>query len=285
MPTTTIDDVLAFARRDLSEAGIPDPAREAASLLQYILAKPRAYLIAHPEQDLTADEAAAFARAINRRSGREPLQYITGRQEFFGLEFEITPDVLIPRPETEILVEAAIAMLRDIESPTFLDIGTGSGCIPVAVLHNVQKAVGTAVDVSPEALAVARRNAEKHNVIDHLDLVESDLLTNIDRRFDLITSNPPYIPAADIPELQPEVRDFEPHRALDGGPDGLDIIRRIVDKAPQYLHPRGRLLLEIGIDEADAVSALFESGKWVPPDLIPDLQGIPRVVKARLKSS
>jgi release factor glutamine methyltransferase len=283
MRTAHIDAALAAARQALNDAHVVDPEREAATLLQFVLDKPRTFLIAHPGYELTEDQAAAYALAIGRRTEREPLQYITGRQEFYGLEFDVEPEVLIPRPETELLVEAAIALLQDSETPTFVEVGVGSGCISVSILHSLPTARALAIDVSTYAISVARRNAVKHNVLDRLQLVEGNIFDDIDGRFHLIASNPPYILTTDIETLEPEVRDFEPHLALDGGPDGLDVIRRIVAEAPQYLNPGGHVLLEIGINEADAVTALFEPNLWIPPDLVPDLRGIPRLVKARLK--
>lgn len=278
----TIDEALKDAAAALEAAGVSDGRLQAASLLAVALKQGRTFLFAHPEHELTPDEIAAFTSLIQRRSLREPYQYIVGRQEFFGLEFEVTPDVLIPRPETEILIEAAVEQLSDIDKPRFCEIGVGSGCISVAILHGLPATTAVAGDVSKAAIIVARRNAIRHNVADRLTLVESDVFTNIpDERFDAIISNPPYVPSRDIESLQPEVRDFEPPSSLSDGGDGLSIIRRLVEEAPSRLEKGGSLFMEIGFDQSSRVEAMLDRDIWSQVDLLPDLQGIPRIVLAR----
>lgn len=239
--------------------------------------------MAHPEYELSADEWIGFESVIVRRSGREPFQYITGRQEFYGLEFEVKPGVLIPRPETEILVEAAITILCENDKPEFCEIGVGTGCIAVSILHEISDAKAVGVDISKPALELAERNASKHGVRDRLTLREANLFAGIDKKlFDLIVSNPPYIPESDLESLQIEVGRFEPHSALFGGTDGVDIIERIIAQAPAFLKSSGSLLIEIGFGQAASVVEMFDTSFWEDVDFLPDLQGIPRVVKARL---
>jgi release factor glutamine methyltransferase len=269
----------------LAEAGITDPPREASSLLALALERDRTFLIAHPEYQLTSAEEETFNGYLARRASREPLQYIRGTQEFYGLEFEVTPEVLIPRPETELLVETAIALLRDFSEPVICDVGTGSGCIAISVAHEVKMASGIALDISPDALKVAARNAKRHGVDDRLRFTPSDVFSGLtNERFDLVVSNPPYVHSADIDHLQPEVRDFEPIAALTDGADGLSIIERIVCEAPEFLKPGGYLLLEVGFGQAEEVKSMFAAEIWSAVELIPDLQSIPRVVKGSLMS-
>lgn len=280
---SSVAETLKRGESVLAEGGVADPRREAVSLLTIATGRDRTFLYAHPELELSADQDQMFDAFLKRRSGREPFQYISGIQEFFGLDFEVTPDVLIPRPETEILVERAIEIIHRSPDATFCEVGVGSGCISVSVLSQSPRARAIGLDVSTSALQIARRNAERHKVGERLDLRESNVYRSLSgEKFDLILSNPPYIPDADINGLQPEVRDFEPHLALDGGVDGLDIIRRLVTQAPDYLLSGGFLLMEIGIGQAEAVPAMFDRERWSAPDLLPDLQGIPRLVCVRL---
>jgi len=279
-----ISEILTEGARKLEASGVPEHIRESASLLQFALDKDRVFLYSYPDYELRADENERFQNALNRRLDREPLQYITGRQEFCGLEFAVTADVLIPRPETEMLAAKSIELLLTIAEPRFAEIGVGSGCIAVAILHNVPAARATGADISANAIAVARNNSERHNVADRLELVQSDLFTDFPpRRFDLIVSNPPYVPAADIPGLQPEVRNFEPLNALTDGLDGLAIIERIVDSSPRFLKPGGYLILEIGFAQAARVLAGFDPSIWTVVEIVPDFQGIPRMTVARCK--
>ena len=274
-----IGDSLQTAAESLRASEIAEPMREARSLLSFVLQKDAAFLIAHPEYELTADRKLLFQSCVRRRSRHEPFQYITGRQEFYGLDFLVTPDVLIPRPETEILVEAAIEILPDKESSNICEIGVGSGCISVAILRNLSNAHAIGVDISESALAVARRNAEMHGVAGRLVLKTGDVFEGVAGTFDLIVSNPPYVPAGDIASLQAEVRDFEPHVALDGGGMGLDIVERIVHEAPAHLKTAGILLLEIGFDQSGRVRSLFDPDLWHDPEFLTDLQGFPRIVR------
>ncbi|MGB7068821.1 MAG: peptide chain release factor N(5)-glutamine methyltransferase [Pyrinomonadaceae bacterium] len=282
---TTIAENLITAADILAESGVPEARREAASLLAMALERDRAFLRAHPEYSLGQIELDRFLSYVRRRSDREPLQYIRGNQEFYGLDFEISPDVLIPRPETEIIVEIALKFLASSDRPTFCEVGIGSGCITVSILHNLPVAASVGLDISKEALEISRKNAITHGVDGRLDLRHSDIYSAVrDERFDLIVSNPPYVPARDLDSLQVEVREFEPHLALFGGSDGLSIIRSIAIDAPRFLRPDGKLLMEIGFDQANAVSELFSVDHWAAVEIVPDLQGVPRTVVANVKT-
>lgn len=277
-----IAQVLDHAAIVLNDAGIADARRESSSLLAYVIGQDAAFLIAHSDEHLAAPYKMMFEGCVRRRAKHEPFQYITGKQEFWRLEFEVTPDVLIPRPETEIMVERAIEILSPLDAPTFCEIGVGSGCISVSILHSVERATAVGVEVSDKALAVASRNAQRHGVADRLVLKEGDVFDGFADRFEMIVSNPPYVPRRQLGSLQAEVRDFEPRVSLSGGDDGLDVIRRIVTGAPKFLKPRGHLLLEVGFDQAESVSALFDKEVWEPPENLADLQQIPRIIVAQL---
>jgi len=280
----TLSEKLDAAGKILHENDIPDARREASSLVALALKRDRTFLIAHPEYDLDPQEEHLVDELVRRRALHEPFQYISGVQEFYGLDFEVTPQVLIPRPETEMVVEHALEILGSFHGDAVCDVGTGSGCIIVSILHELRSVNATAVDASRSALEVARRNADKHGVGDRLKLFESDVFGSLDdQKFDLIVSNPPYVPVEDIPGLQMEVRAFEPHMALTDAGDGLSIIRRIVNEAPNFLVTHGHLLLEIGFNQSAKVVAMFDAVLWYSPELFPDLQGIPRLVSARLR--
>lgn len=275
-----ISEILKTSAGILQASGIVAPRREAYSLLAYALNKNHTFLVAHDDYELSVDEETRFQKILERRAGREPLQYITGRQEFYGLNFAVSPSVLIPRPETELLVEAAIEILR--ENSRFCEIGIGSGCISISILHAVKNAAAVGLDVSEKALEVARQNAETHAVAERLRLKKSDVFESLcDEQFDLIVSNPPYISAAEMPFLQSEVRDYEPAKALTDGADGFSIIKKIIADAPRFLEKNGFLLLEIGFNQSARVRAMFDESVWRQIATLPDLQGIPRVFKAQ----
>lgn len=280
----TIAESLIIAANGLRGVGIDQPERESASLLMFALGRDRTFLIAHSEYELSEPESRLFNEIIDRRKKREPFQHIVGRQEFYGLDFEVSPDVLIPRHETELLVDAAIEILKEKENARVLDIGTGSGCIVVSIIHTVPTASAVAVDISEKALSVAKTNAETNNVAGRIEFRPSDIFGAVGRQtFDVIVSNPPYIPAGDIAGLQSEVRDFDPLIALTDGGDGLSIIRRIVDDAPRFLNKNGTLLIEMGFGQAAAVGAMYDPVQWYEPEFLNDLQGIARVVRSMVK--
>ena len=278
---TSIAEALTTAARFLDSAGVPEARREAGSLLSFILGKDRTFLISHAEDQLSDDAFRRFQEGVERRASGEPLQYITGVQDFFGREFRVTPDVLIPRPETELLVEAAIELVGEAAEPFICDVGTGSGCIAVTLLCELRAARAVAVDKSSRALEIAKLNAGNHAVLDRIDFAISDCFNALDAggyQFDMVVSNPPYVSEKMMAGLQREVRDHEPLVALSPGPDGLSVIRRLILEAPAFLKAEGYLIIEIGFDQGEAVKDLVDEGVWQLREIRPDLQGIPRIV-------
>ena len=275
--------VLTWTKEFLAAKGVDNARLEAEWMLCAATGLDRVGLYLNFEKPLNDAELADYRAMVARRAKREPLQHILGTQEFCGLEFEVTPDVLIPRHDTETLVNEAVSRMPGARS--ILDIGTGSGCIAVALARQFPAAVVTATDISEAALAVARRNAEKHGVA--IEFLLGSLFVPLDGcRFDLIVSNPPYIPTHDIDGLEPEVRDFDPHGALDGGADGLDFYRSLIPVAEEHVNPDGWLLLEVGLGQADDVSKLYrETGGYGQPFTVLDHGGIERVVGAQRKGT
>jgi release factor glutamine methyltransferase len=284
-PSLTAKQALAEAASALRAAGIEEARRDATSLLTLATKRDRTYLLTHPEMVLTEEQARRFRADTARRARREPLQYITGRQEFYGLEFIVTPAVLIPRPETELIVDVALELLPEDADATFCDVGTGSGCIAVTLLHRRPRARGVGVDLSADALEVARANALRHNVLSRLALFRSDLLTATETPpFPMIVSNPPYIDAQEMADLQPEVRDHEPRQALTPGADGLLIVRRLLHESPPHLLPGGFLIFELGYNQEARLADLIDSQVWTLVELRRDLQGIGRTAILRLNA-
>jgi release factor glutamine methyltransferase len=280
---SNIAETLRKATEILQASGLAEPRREAGSLLAFALKKDRTFLITHDKYELSLAEEAGFQAILERRAAREPLQYITGRQEFYGLDFMVAAGVLIPRPETEMIVENAIEILKPLERSRFCEIGTGSGCISVAILYNAPTASAIGLDISEKALEITGVNAKNHGVAGRLSLKKSDVFEALQgEKFELIVSNPPYIPQRDIENLQREVRDFEPLTALTDGADGLSIIEKIVERAPRFLKSKGFLLMEIGFAQSDDVFKLFDREIWRSAEILPDLQGIPRTVRAQV---
>jgi len=276
----SIAEVLRKASEIMERAGVPEARREAGSLLSFVIGKDRTFLISHAEDELDVHWVDQFREVVERRAAGEPLQYITGVQDFFGREFRVTPAVLIPRPETELLVETALQVDR--AASLICDVGTGSGCIAITLLCELNNACAIGVDKSPAALEIARFNAKKLSVIERTEFVVSDCFDSLERReFDLIVSNPPYVSADVLAGLQREVRDHEPVVALSPGPDGLSIIRRLIQEAPAFLKQRGHLIMEIGFDQGEAVQRLIDSKVWELIEIRPDLQCIPRIVVLR----
>ena len=280
--TNSISDLLREASQALRDAGVPEARREAGSLLSHVIGKDRTFLISHGEDAVSNEDLARFRETIVRRANGEPLQYITGVQDFYGREFRVTPDVLIPRPETELLVEAALEVISHEPGPSICDVGTGSGCIAVTLLCERMDARAIAVDVSDAALAVAEENARRHGVNERLTFKISDCFDAVaTAAFDVVVSNPPYVSANALAGLQREVRDHEPLVALSPGADGLSVIRRLFLDAPAFLKTNGYLLMEIGFDQGERVQQLIDEKHWRLHDVRPDLQGIPRIVLAQ----
>ena len=264
----------------LDDLSIPDARLEAEALLAHILQTSRAQVLAHPERPLSTEEEAAVSEAHRRRSGREPLAYITGRREFFGIEFKVNPSVLIPRPETETLVEAALKValeFPDGQELSIVDVGTGSGAIAVSLALHLPSARTFAVDSSVTALELAKANAETHGVADRITFLEGDLLAPFSGSLDLIVANLPYVRTGELSSLAPEVQK-EPGEALDGGQDGLDLIRRMMQQAQHVISGDGVILLEMDPRQADPIRGLGESlfpGAEI--SIVKDLSGRDRV--------
>ncbi|MBA2339668.1 MAG: peptide chain release factor N(5)-glutamine methyltransferase [Pyrinomonadaceae bacterium] len=281
----TMGEALAEASAVLRSAGIDESRREAGSLLAHALKRDRTYILTHAERTLASRDLALFRHYVNRRARREPLQYITGHTEFYGLDFIVTPDVLIPRPETELVVDCALESLRANPAPLLCDVGTGSGCIIVALLNELKNARGVALDKSPAALAVAKLNATRHESLNRLQFVSADLFAALSSaaQFDIIVSNPPYVAEKDLPALQPEVREFEPRIALTPGRDELGVFRRLLADAPQFLRPDGYLVFEAGWNQHAAITELIDARRWTLLEVRRDLQGIPRTFRLQRK--
>ena len=283
----SITEALIEGAQVLNNAGVPEARREAGSLLSFVLGKDRTFLISHAEDPVGDDSFRRFEEVVERRASGEPLQYITGVQDFFGREFRVTPDVLIPRPETELLVEAAIEVVGGPESSSSIcDVGTGSGCIALTLLCEIRNTRAVAIDKSPAALEIAKLNAQNLSVAERAVFAVSDCFDSLDAneyQFDLVVSNPPYVSAALMDGLQREVRDHEPLIALSPGPDGLSIIRRLLTETPDFLKDQGHLIMEIGFDQGETIKSLIDEEIWHLLDIRPDLQGIPRIVVLQRK--
>ncbi|MEI7672853.1 MAG: peptide chain release factor N(5)-glutamine methyltransferase [Deltaproteobacteria bacterium] len=280
---TSIRTILQQAAHDLNISGSSSPRLDAELLLMHLLKIDHLLLFTHPERELIEEEAAAFAQVVSRRCSGEPLAYITGEKEFWSLRFEVNREVLIPRPETECLIEE---LLRFYDPPgaglQILDIGTGSGAIGIVLARELPEARVVATDISAEALSVSRRNAMANGVADRVDFIQGDLLAAVSGIYDIICSNPPYIPDVQYGLLPPGIRDFEPRGALFAGPDGLDFYRRVIREGVSRLKAGGRIFLEIGEGQRNKVEALFrqECG-YRDIDCRKDYGGMDRVVSAR----
>ncbi len=280
---TDIRTILRRATHDLSASGSPSPRLDAEVLLARLLGIDRTRIILEPGRELSAAEEAAFARSVERRRLGEPVSYILGEKEFWSLSFAVGPEVLIPRPETECLVEE---LLRHYRSPgsglRILDIGTGSGAIAIVVARELPEARVTATDISPEAINLASRNAAAHGVAGRIAFLQGDLFAAAAGEWDIICSNPPYVPEEEYERLPAGIRDFEPREALIAGPDGLDYYRKIIREGAKRLKPGGWIFLEIGEGQRDAVEALFrDAGGYEEISFRKDYGGIDRVASAR----
>lgn len=278
----TIAEALKEASANLRAESVHNDLLDAQTLLAHALNCDRTHLIVHFNQQLTDEQQNSYQALIARRATGEPLQYITGQQEFFGLPFIVTPAVLIPRPETEILVEEVIrlAQLHHWTNPVIVDAGTGSGCIAVTLARELAGAQVIATDISTEALAVARRNAELNGVADRIHFLHSDWLDALPAETvaDFIVSNPPYVAVQEMPTLQREVREWEPALALTDQSDGLTCYRRLLADVPARLKTGGYFLCELGHTQSEAVSVLADQAVWAEPQLLDDLQGIARTL-------
>lgn len=262
----------------LTEAKIPEAELDARLLLEEVCGTDRNDLLVHGDKEIPPEQCDRYVEYIQRRQKREPLQQITGYQEFMGLRFKVTPDVLIPRQDTEILVEEVMRYVHD--GMHILDMCTGSGCILLSLLKYSNDCEGTGCDISEPALKVAEGNAKELSL--NASFVQSNLFENISGKYEFIVSNPPYIPTGVIPTLMEEVRDHEPVSALDGREDGLYFYREIVEKAGEYLYPGGMLFFEIGYDQAEKVSSLMRKAGYQEVTVCKDLAGLDRVVYGTL---
>ncbi|MGF1634754.1 MAG: peptide chain release factor N(5)-glutamine methyltransferase [Phycisphaerae bacterium] len=280
----TVKRILDWTAGYFDRRRLEAPRLSAELLLGHVLGKSRIMLYAEHDKPLEPMQLETYRRLVARAAEHEPIAYLTGTAHFFNLELAVSPAVLIPRPETETLVEHVLQDARSLPpeaQPGVLDVCTGSGCIALAVTRHLKGARTTAVDLSPAALDVAAGNASRLGLTERVTFAEGDLFEAVDAeaRFDIITANPPYIPSPQIAGLDRNVRDFEPHLALDGGPDGLAVFRRIVEALPTYLNPGGRFYIEIAFDQADAAAEVVAGTPGlVQPRVIKDLQGHPRVV-------
>ncbi|MCC3869167.1 peptide chain release factor N(5)-glutamine methyltransferase [Terrisporobacter mayombei] len=275
----TIKEIIIRYSKELEEIS-PTPRLDVETLLQKVLEVDRLYILLNLEKSLSEDEEKLFSKLINERLNNRPIAYIVGNREFMGLDFYVQEGVLIPRPDTEVLVEEIIELGKNKGPINILDIGTGSGAITVSLAKYLDNAKITSVDISDIALEIGKKNAESNNVKDRITFIKSDLFTNIDdnMRFDIIVSNPPYIKREVIETLDKQVKDFEPYNALEGGIDGLDFYRAITIQSKKYLNNDGILAYEVGHDQSEEVSKLMESDGYTNIYTRKDLQQIDRVV-------
>lgn len=284
----TVRRVLVWTTTHLKKHGSDSPRLDAEILLAFARGCPRIQLYTQFDEPLSDDVRARMRELVLRRSKAEPVAYLVGQREFFSLGFRVTADVLIPRPDTETLVMEILDGAKGLESQKILDLCTGSGCVAVAVAKNCKTAHVTAIDISPAAIAIARENVDRHQVADRVEIIESDLFSGIPSgiKFDIIAGNPPYVPSAEIDQLDAEVAQHEPRLALDGGVDGLSVLRRIIETAPGFAASNGILLLEFTPEQAGAVERLLqESGHYDEISIRKDLAHRPRVLKARFRKS
>ncbi len=290
----TYKEARTEAERKLAKAGIDEAANDSLLLMDHVCGAGLGLFLLIQNEEMPEEMRAKYFSLADERAKRIPLQHITGTQSFMGLDIRVNENVLIPRQDTEILGEEAVSLLtalfmewipieredgRWAAAPDVLDLGTGSGCLAVAIKAFCPDSDVWASDISEEALSLARENAGANQA--DICFINSDLFEKINRKFDVIVSNPPYIPACDIDSLMPEVRDHEPHIALDGGKDGLSFYRRILDGCETHLYPGGYLLMEIGFDQADAVTAMMRENGFDDISIIKDLAGLDRVVRGR----
>ncbi len=285
----TLTEAINSTSKKLSAAGIINHRLDAEVLLCNTIAKDRAWLLANLREPLSDEHRWVFERTVERRVQREPLQYITGNQEFWGLDFTVTRDVLIPRPETELIIETVLALQKKDQALSIIDLCTGSGCIAVSLAKELHSARIFATDKSGKALDVARENARRHGVSDRIRFLEGDLFgplneLDIHNKVDIIVSNPPYIPSGDYSTLQVEVRDYEPIMALIAGPDGTEIHQRILDEAPSFLKSKGHLIVEMGLGQHGELEKRVRNiGAFAVLTALKDLAGIERVIVAKIK--
>jgi release factor glutamine methyltransferase len=284
----TVLEVIQRSTEFLARKGLDSARLQAELLLAHVLKLPRMQLYLNFERVLTPADLDHYRELIKRRGQREPLQHIVGSTSFCGLELAVSRQVLVPRPETELLAERAWTFLNQlpasgVQSPCALDFGTGSGCLAIALAVKCPLARIDAIDLSNDALAVARENAARHGAADRIRFLQGDGFAAVPpgSEFDLLVSNPPYIPTSEIATLEPEVRDYDPPQALDGGPDGLDFYRRLATEAAPRLKPAGKLMLEFGDGQSGRIEEILKNQKWVVDEVVNDYTQRPRILIAR----
>lgn len=283
----TVRRILEWTTAHLSKHGSESPRLDAEILLAHSRKCKRIELYTRFDEVLTEEQRGTMRELVQRRAKAEPVAYLVGHREFYGLPFRVTADVLIPRPDTETLVMELLSLAKSVESPRILDVGTGSGCIAVAIAANLKSAQLTAIDLSQAALNIAKENAEANKVSDQITFLEGDGYTPLpgEAQFDFIVSNPPYVAEGELDQLQPDVRLHEPKLALVSGSDGLDLARKLIQEAPQHLVKGGGLLLEISPEQAETVQDLMQAdGRYGNVRILKDLSGLPRVAAAQLVS-
>jgi len=281
----TIGAILNWTATYFAGKGVKTPRLDAEILLAHCLDVDRLYLYLNLDRPLLPDERSRFRELVKRRGLREPVALITGKKEFWSISLQIKPGTLIPRPETEILVEVVLQEIKENPAPKVLEIGTGSGAVAIALAKDKPRVEVVATDTDFAVLLVAQANAKEAELENAVQFIATDLFDSIRRGgyFDVICSNPPYVPTNIIPTLDPDVRNFEPMRALDGGPDGLDVIRRLAANAENFLNRPGVLVLEFGDEQAEAVGRILVSAGFEVIRIFRDLSGKPRVIKGRIE--
>lgn len=274
-------NALRHAEQKLADANIDTHALDARLLVEHVLRLDRVVLLSQPERELNAEEIQKIESVITRRAAHEPVARIIGEREFWSLPFGLNEATLEPRPDSETLVEVALKHLRRKTAPYILDLGTGTGCLLLSILHELPTATGVGIDVAPRAIEQAQRNTERLGLSSQVNFKLGNWLDGITETFDAIVSNPPYIPSGDISALMPEVRDHDPMRALDGGDDGLAAYRHLIPQLQQFLKPEGFVIFEVGINQAEAVAGLCHTSGLIDVSVHKDLGGIDRCVTAR----
>lgn len=279
----TVLEIIQKSTEFLAKKGVQSPRLQSELILAHILGVPRLQLYLDYNKPVEEKYVNTMRELVVKRAQRIPLQHLLGNTVFCALEFKTTEKALIPRPETELLAETVINLANKFDNPRILDFGTGSGCLAVTVAKRCPSANVTAIDISEEALELAKENALKHDVYDRIKFILSDGFKEIstENKFDIIMSNPPYIPTGEIQELEPEVRDYEPRIALDGGSDGLDMYRRLSIEAQNYINNDNYMVLEIGAGQTTAVSEIMKKNGWIVESIIADYNKIQRIVMLR----
>ena len=285
-PASTIGAIYQQLSDELAAAGIEEPRLEARMLMSFAAGLEQSRIIGYPEDEIAADTAAKLNNLAERRKTGEPIAYITGQKEFWSLNFKVSEETLIPRPDSETLIEAVLAKLPDKSaSPRILDLGTGSGCLLMALLSELPNATGLGVDINPETCEIARENAEQFGLTSRAKIKTNDWMTGLDGEFDIIISNPPYIVESEIAALEPDVKKFEPHLALSGGADGLSAYRLIAAQCRAHLPPNGLLAVECGMGQVTDIKGIFEKNNLMVKNVHKDIANVERCILATVQKT